>query len=108
IRASPGLPPLAAGANRRSWAWMPSKSASPSRFPASLGFHRSTTDRWRHADNATWFLQSSEASRVELDRSFRSDLPNSQIIPFLRTPYLLLQHGRLRLGRSSRSLVRGA
>src|SRR5262249_31565200 len=32
-------PPLAAGANRRPWVWTPSKSASPSRFPASLGLH---------------------------------------------------------------------
>src|SRR5207247_11170101 len=39
ILDSTGMPPLAAGANRRSWAWMPSKSASPSRFPASLGLH---------------------------------------------------------------------
>src|SRR5207247_4160362 len=37
-----GMPPLAAGAHRRSWVWVPSKSASQPRFPASLGLHRRT------------------------------------------------------------------
>src|SRR5438093_3785267 len=45
ILDSTGMPPLAAGANRRSWAWMPSKSASPVRFPASLGLHRAVAGR---------------------------------------------------------------
>lgn len=35
------MPPLAAGAYRRSWVWTSSKSASRSHFPASLGLHRS-------------------------------------------------------------------
>ena len=45
ILISTGMPPLAAGANRRSSACMPSKSASPSHFPASIGLHRRDSNR---------------------------------------------------------------
>src|SRR5439155_12684746 len=41
ILVSTGMPPLAAGANRRRLVCGPSKSASPSRYPASLGLRPS-------------------------------------------------------------------
>src|SRR6059036_1804168 len=40
ILVSTGMPTLAAGANRRRLVCGPSKSASPSRYPASLGLHQ--------------------------------------------------------------------
>src|SRR5262249_55357798 len=46
ILVSTGIPPLAAGANRRRLVWIPSKSASPSCFPASLRLHPAQTRRW--------------------------------------------------------------
>ena len=45
------MPPLAAGANRRRLVCGPSKSASPSRYPASLGLRRRAGRTWHDQDH---------------------------------------------------------
>src|SRR5439155_8473723 len=48
ILDSTGMPPLAAGATRRRLVWVPSKSASPSRYPATIGLGPRVADRIAH------------------------------------------------------------
>src|SRR6266436_5392372 len=61
------MPPLAAGANRRTWAWVPTKSASPSRFSS-----KPTTSPLRPANSSSFMVAG--AGSCPAQASVRRDL----------------------------------